>query len=271
MCNSCEVLIWEPKNKFKKLTLQEFGHAALQTETYHMSLWPDTPKKNSSFDINEEVNGCLHFHHDYDAFNIYDKDEIKSSLPPVQINLNFISSSKINSAYEDMLAYNDITPDNVTLTNGEKIWGHRIKCTKTHKEDRSPKEEEQFCPTKQKHVPKVSLRKSKWCFSSNFHKDDFYKYPQSCTGFCLGLLNLASDGGVDKFITDYAHSFAYVSAFTAGSPEAEDIGLFESSILLNQGNGWLNMDVFKSIIYDIKNNRPRNRNNGNQDNGCLLF
>lgn len=253
LCNSCDVLIWEPKDKFKKLTLREFGHAALQTQTYHMSLWPDTPKKNGKFsEINEEVNGSLNFHHDYDCYLIENH--------PIVISLDFVSSSKINSAYEEVLEYNDITPDNVTLTNGEKIWSHKEKC--------SAKEES--CPTKQKHYPEVSLSGSKWCLSSDFYQEGFYKHPQSCTGFSLGLLNLASEGGVDKFIRNKDYALALASA-PGGTHDEVEGGQMLSALLLSRGCGWLDMGSFKSIIYDIKENYSRSRNNGSQNNGCTLF
>jgi hypothetical protein len=55
------VLLWEPASG------NPFGHATIQTNTYHMSFWPDGNVKNDFGYFNTFKNGVkssLVFHHD---------------------------------------------------------------------------------------------------------------------------------------------------------------------------------------------------------------
>src|SRR5690348_1942130 len=89
---STSVLIWDPVEPNNR-----YGHAAIQTNVYHMSLWPDGDTKQ---DYGEwaTINGVpasLNFHHRYDK-------SLEGNRIPKQYDLNHLSQSKINQAYEEM-------------------------------------------------------------------------------------------------------------------------------------------------------------------------
>jgi hypothetical protein len=178
-------MVWEPNEPHNP-----YGHAAIQTNTYHMSLWPDGDCKEN-FGYSETllagVKGSLIFHHQRDY-------ELEGKREPLQYNIEYCSMKEVNELYEEMLGYNDITPDKVTLDRGNELI------------------------TQSEH-PDISLKKSQYSYSGMYLKGrcfifqdnnfigkllnniyyngmrrpyepirDFYKYKQSCTTFCMNLL-----------------------------------------------------------------------------------
>ena len=130
-----------------------------------MSLWPDGDLKQDHAYITSHlvgVSGSLVFHHDLDKF--YEHEKIPSIY---SIDWTDDSSSlmkKIDENYENMLNYNDITPDRVTLSAAEEL-------------------------IDQKKRPEISLNKTRYSFRGhNFYTNEFYKYQQSCTTFAMALL-----------------------------------------------------------------------------------
>ncbi len=155
---STTVMIWEPYGD------NTYGHAAIQTKTYHMSLWPDGDVKEDygRWSGITGVPGSLNFHHNYDR-------HLEGKRDPKIYNLESISYFNINEAYETVLEYNNITPDKVTLDEGEEILSNKNR-------------------------PEIRLPKSIWCLEGNYYtNDNFYKYPQSCTTFSLALLSFHND------------------------------------------------------------------------------
>lgn len=94
------VYIWEPDGENK------YGHAAISTKTYHMSFWPEDGNKGKT------VPGQLHYHVAYDK-------HMEGKRNPIAYKFVDICPLKVDSAYEDLLHYNDVTPDKVTINAGE--------------------------------------------------------------------------------------------------------------------------------------------------------
>jgi hypothetical protein len=172
-------LIWEPKKPNNP-----FGHAAIQTNTYHMSLWPDGDCKEDFGYIQTflyGVKGSLVFHHNFDYV-------LEGKREPLQYNIEYCSMKDVDVLYEEMLEFNDITPDKVTLDSGNEIINRGEK-------------------------PEISLDKSKYSFKGKYLVEKtigrldpiksllpkwfpkwnepihhFYIRQQSCTTFCMNLL-----------------------------------------------------------------------------------
>ena len=147
------VHIWEPDEKNK------YGHVAIQTNKYNMSLWPDCDVKEDCSviqNIKGQIAGCLIIHHEYDRY-------LEGNRDPIQLHL-LIDDLHINGRYEEMLRYNNINPYEVNMEKGEEIM--RL----------------------QEHKPEKSLEKSTWNLGGMFYAKKFYTHPQSCTTFALALL-----------------------------------------------------------------------------------
>ena len=194
-------MIWEPKKPNNP-----FGHAAIQTNTYHMSLWPDGDCKEDfgyAQTLVAGVDGSLVFHHQWDY-------QLEGKREPLQYNIDYCSMKEVEELYEEMLDFNDITHDKVTLDSGNEI----ITQNKT---------------------PEISLKKSAYSFEGKYLKPkslinyyefepirDFYKHKQSCTTFCMNLL--LNSGAFD--------------------PKSHFIDLISSA----DGNGIFRVQHFKTII-----------------------
>lgn len=154
LTNATTVLLWEPESR------NPYGHATIQTGIYHMSLWPDGDVKNDYGTVNTYMNGItgsLVYHHNLDYL-------LEGKREPKRYPLENISTSSINAAYEEMLNYNDITPDRVTLEEGGK------KCEERKR-------------------PEITLSNTRYTFKGvNYEEEEFYKFPQSCTSFSLSIL-----------------------------------------------------------------------------------
>lgn len=167
------VLIWLPTKDNK------FGHAALQTDKYHMSFWPDGDVKSDLgvFDaLGGGVNASLVFHQDLDY-------SLEGKRDPNQHRIANVTDNEVNRVYERLLAYNDIDPASVTLNKAEEIIQQRDR-------------------------PEISLSKTQYTYlarfikSKNEHKNflealsqgyngPFYHHPQSCVSFCFNLVEMA--------------------------------------------------------------------------------
>jgi hypothetical protein len=125
-----------------------------------MSFWPDGDVKEDFGFFNTFKNGVkssLVFHHDLDR-------HYESKREPIIFEIDYVSMKKVNELYEEILDYNDITHDNVTLERAEEI-------------------------IESKRKPEISLSRSLYSFQgTSFSSPDFYKYKQSCTTFSMGLL-----------------------------------------------------------------------------------
>lgn len=158
--NGPKSIIWLPANENK------FGHATIQTNRYHMSLWPDGDVKadyGSLRTFTFGIPGSLVFHHDRDY-------ALENKREPVIIELTNFSNRRLNETYECFLHYNDITPDRVTIDRGNDLVLRR-------------------------ELPEITLKRSLYSLRGKFFQsEDFYKSMQSCTTFCLGLLFNSYEG-----------------------------------------------------------------------------
>jgi hypothetical protein len=101
-------MIWRPSGDNK------YGHAAVQTDKYHMSFWPDGAIKSdlSAFQaMTSGVVAAINFHHNLDKY-------LEDRRDPVQYRIVNVSDSALNRIYEKFLAYNNINPSEVTLAKG---------------------------------------------------------------------------------------------------------------------------------------------------------
>jgi hypothetical protein len=98
-------LIWQPKDA------NTFGHAALRTDKYHISLWPFRGKE---LRISEaSITGRLHFHEKLDWISEGSREN--PVKPTIQHEIVNVTNLAINCVYEDFLRYNEIDPREVTL------------------------------------------------------------------------------------------------------------------------------------------------------------
>ena len=105
------VYIWYPDKD------HPYGHAALQTDKYHISFWPDGDVKNDlgvARAVGKGVPGSLHFfHHELDRY--YEGDRLPTGI----YQISYVTDKAINEIYEEFLEYNGIDPADVTLEAGE--------------------------------------------------------------------------------------------------------------------------------------------------------
>ena len=135
-------MLWEPNKPSNP-----YGHAAIQTNTYHMSLWPDGDcKEDFGFfqTLLVGVDGSLVFHHNYDYI-------LEGRREPLQYDIEYCSMKKVDELYEEMLDYNNITCDNVTLESGNEI-------------------------LKRNERPEISLKKSAYSFKGMYLKEKNLNY-----------------------------------------------------------------------------------------------
>lgn len=195
-------MIWRPTYD------NHYGHAALQTQKYHMSFWPDGDVKQDLGVLETFVKGVqssLVFHQNLDYFL-----EVNENPEIIRID-SLVNEKKLNELYEEMLNYNNITPDTVTLEKGEKI---------TRKELR----------------PEISLEKSLYSSCGEaYTSNDFYRYKQSCTTFSLGLL-------VNRIV-------ALVSKFSLGLRESIiPIERIKTLTLESLAKGIITVNEFEQMI-----------------------
>lgn len=193
--NAVTILIWDP-------TDENYGHAAIQTKTYHMSLWPDGDAKRdySIWENLRGVPGSLHLHQNWDFY-------WEGNRQPIQYYLEGISHSRIDEAYEKILEYNNITPDNATLDYANDL-------------------------ISKKKDAEIGLSKSKWILSGgNYLNKTFYKKPHSCTTFSLSLL-VNSDDSVYEFLQNHEAGVRLQKnlAKKVGPGHCEDVRNFHSKI-----------------------------------------
>lgn len=217
--SKANILIWDQSET-------RFGHASIYTDKYHMSLWPDgNYKGNLSYlsAIKNGIDASIIYHYDYDK-------ELEDKKDPIVIETD-VSCDNLNRIYEKFLNFNEITPDNVTIEAGKEMLENGKK------------------PQKKLNKTKYSIRGTK------FQNYDFYKYYQSCTTFCLGLIINAGDTNLsDKYSST-------ISAFEILIPSVSRlIALPLSSLIFsntnsqNIGNEIISVPKFKQLITKEKTN-----------------
>ena len=194
------VLIWLPEGA------NLFGHAALRTDKYHISFWPDRGKH---FRFSEtSITGRLHFHEHLDWVEEGSRENPRG--PNSRHAIVNVTNEAINGVYEEFLRYNQIDPEEVTLEAANR---HKDKtmCCRTLPLTRhsvvgdvivDKKIEKSYsdllfflkrCLTPgwgnisicQKCIGQVTTSQS------TFVRCPFYHKPQSCVSICFNLIEMA--------------------------------------------------------------------------------
>lgn len=187
-------LVWWPTANNK------YGHATLHTDKYHISFWPNgsVSLKNKE-DASERMPcpGSIVFAQELDKYLEGNR------LPDREYKLENVTDSKINYWYEKFLIYNDINPGDVSLEKAGEI----IDEWKNESVDENGVKKHDLCDLLSKELPKTKYAYAgvrvivKPLPNGEFPKDSgsphfgspFYRFPQSCTTFCLNLLECADD------------------------------------------------------------------------------
>lgn len=170
--NCVTILIWEPNPPDNN-----YGHAAIQTDKYHMSFWPDGSVKQMGAKkcVIKGIPASIVLHH------LYDK-QLEGNRPATYtISLRNVDMEMVNMAFEELLNYNGIPHSDASLDKAEELIEQIIN---------NPQITD---------LPTRSLSRTLYSFWGSFRdgidflngilkERDFYKSKQSCTTFCLSLL-----------------------------------------------------------------------------------
>jgi hypothetical protein len=165
------VFIWSPDSNHR------YGHAALQTNKYHISFWPDGDVKNELGVVSTAlvgVEGCLIFHPELDRF--YEGNR----LPTATHHIVNATDEAINGIHEEFLRFNRIVPEDVTLEAAEVLLDEYIQ-------------PERSVPiTRYTFIAAVERQ----TFFDAIHRNGgarvpFYHRKQSCVSFCFNIINAA--------------------------------------------------------------------------------
>jgi hypothetical protein len=149
------VYIWCPDKD------HPYGHAALQTDKYYISFWPDGDVKDSELGASLiRVPASLVFHPELDRFY----EGIR--LPTGRYEIVGATDEAINLVYEEFLHYNGINPANVTLEAAEKLF------------------------EKGDVEPEVSVSKTKYAVvpDKNLPVASYYQHGNNCVSICYALI-----------------------------------------------------------------------------------
>jgi hypothetical protein len=162
------VFIFEPNSSHK------FGHAALRTDKYHISFWPDGDVKEDLGVVKTAVVGVdasLNFHLELDRY--YEGKR----RPTGEYEIVNVTDEAINGIHEEFLRYNKIDPADVTLEAAEEVIDNGGR-------------------------PEMSVSRTPYTFIAAVEKttmfdavrpsnSPFYHLKQSCVSFCFNLINKA--------------------------------------------------------------------------------
>lgn len=187
-----------------------YGHVALKTDKYYISFWTAQvlqSDESDEIDENEEskakrikrklINalyalgvfkghqGGLVIHQELDQ-------EYEGNCNPIEYEINaVVSNEDVNSVYEEFLRYNEIDPEEVTLSKSDEIF-------KKRREYEALSAEEAKKVLEEPELPQKSLPKTQYSFSVELvrEKEDesllpFYHKQQSCVSFLFNLIQTA--------------------------------------------------------------------------------
>jgi hypothetical protein len=230
------VLYWEPTKG------HAYGHVALQTNKYHISLWPrgSVKEKGAFKTATMGIQASLNFHHDFDK-------ELEGHRNPTKIIdiSDLVSKAKLNETYETVLRYNSINPAEVTLDKGDALYEKDIS-------------------------PEVEPTKTLYSYlGDDYRSETFYKNKQSCTTFASGLILCSS---INNRFKNALNSYimnrdAMTKPFLSNM--LPSIPLFLSSINIGELaydhlEGALETNVFVKIIENALNSNDEN------NSSCVL-
>ncbi|XP_046656890.1 uncharacterized protein LOC124349971 [Daphnia pulicaria] len=189
------VYIWSPKIG------NPYGHAALQTDKYHISFWPDGDVKKELGTLTTAlvgVNASLVFHHELDLFY---EDKCRPTGVYEIVN---VTDEAINGIHEKFLHYNGIKPADVTL----KVAEEHIDIKKP--EISVGKTPYTFVADIVGQTSVLNVISSTSSTSGSLHSEPFYYRKQSCVSFCFNLIQMADPKpqGIPSQLTDIVTSQA---------------------------------------------------------------
>jgi hypothetical protein len=105
------VYIWSPDENSR------YGHAALQTDKYHISFWSEEAVADCGKmrTVTEGIPGSLVFHQKRDM------ELEENRLPTATYQIGSVTNEAINRIHEEFLLYNKIHPADVTMEAAEKL------------------------------------------------------------------------------------------------------------------------------------------------------
>jgi hypothetical protein len=159
------VMIWEPDDDNK------YGHAAVQTDKYHMSFWPKQ-MKYLKLVVSGGVTAELVYH------NLEDKERETDRIPNMY-DIKNTTDAQINRVYEDFLEYNGVDCESVTLERGKEM--HNSK-----KDACIP-----LSKTKYNFRTHLSRRKPGDKVLWLFEQDMYYTWPLNCVSFVYHMIEYA--------------------------------------------------------------------------------
>ncbi len=158
-----------------------------QTDKYHMSFWPAGDIKEELGAVNAALSGVpasLVFHQNLDF-------KLEGNRVPEQYEIKVATNAQINEVYEQVLAYNRVDQDKVTLIRGQR------HCDRGDRPELDlPKDKTLYTYIPQLVRDKESERKAKEDPSmmenlfSGVHKP-WYCFSQSCVSFVFNLVEMA--------------------------------------------------------------------------------
>lgn len=172
------VMIWQPTPEY------HYGHAALATNNYHISIWPKTciTKKNwsawNAASPGVGVEAILICHQDLDF-------EKEGGRVPNQYKIPHVADADVDHVFEELLQYNEIVPDMVTRSSVVRAW---------HQEGR--KKLKRVLPnTRYTYMPELvyDKRKTKSAWMSFLYGPNrpFYEKAQSCVSLVFNIVEMA--------------------------------------------------------------------------------
>nr|CAH0113664.1 unnamed protein product [Daphnia galeata] len=236
------VYIWYPDKD------HAYGHAALQTDKYHISFWPDGDVKNELGvlrGVGNGVPGCLIFHHELDRF--YEGNRLPTGIHKIV----HATDEAINLVHEEFLKYNGINPAKVTLQAGKRLVRQRKK-------------------------PEVSVPLTKYALIPNQVKNKpsglpFYQIENNCVSICWNMIVEAYPNYpiLPFFVQFLDILLAVFDAVTFQIHDLFTVPWFESHIKKQwvEGYGWNILNVFDNAITRSARYWAWNRWNSNSQTG----
>ena len=201
------VLIWSPNPPENT-----YGHAALVTDNYYMSFWPNGDVKNELGVVSTAtvgVEASIHYHNSMDYV-------CEGKRKPATYDIKaVVSDAEVDRVYEEFLRFNNINPEEVTLEAGCQKIANKQNNTP---EKTLPKTLYKFTPTlkckpgtnklstttSQLMSPFIRLPMGMGSINAlakgvneiaEYQSPESYRWycrAQSCTSFCYHLINWTS-------------------------------------------------------------------------------
>nr|CAH0113633.1 unnamed protein product [Daphnia galeata] len=170
---------------------KEYGHVALKTDKYYVSIWSARNLNNGKFfrrwmdgfEFMGGVEGSLVLNINVDRKNEDDCD-------PVEYEIDVsVTNKDLNPIIEEFLLYNKINAEDVTLERGEELFLERQEYDKLSTEQQAKK-------VKEPQQPITSLLKTEYSISAELLSgkdvaEPFYHNQQSCVSLVFNLLQAA--------------------------------------------------------------------------------